>query len=161
MSDPLMRNRDSLIPLHGGYRKLLIWSPSIVGFALPIGAFIGVLLATSGWQQLHRLFFQETEEIVPLLTGAAINTVPFGLASLLTKQDLASGLAYRKILIRWLVRVVPVLAWYLFLLVSIIIASVKGLPGASTSPIALLTVPLFGVPAVLLSHWIIDKLQEG
>jgi hypothetical protein len=59
------------------------------------------------------------------------------------------------------VRFLPVLAWHLFLLIRMIIASVKGLPGASTSPIALLTVPLFGVPAVVLSHWIVDKLQEG
>jgi len=143
------------------YDKVLIWSPSIVGFVLPIGMLIGVLLVTGGWQSLHRFLFLDTGEIVPLLVGATINAMPFGLASILTKQDLESDLANRKILIRWFVRFLPVLAWYLFLLISMIIASVKGLPGASTSPIALLTVPLFGVPAVLLSHWIVDKLQEG
>ena len=121
---------------------------------------IGVLLVTGGWQSLHRFLFLDTEEIAPLLAGATINAVPFGLALILTKQDLESDPANRKRLIRWFVRFLPVPAWYVFLL-TMIIASVKGLPGASTSPIALLTVPLFGVPAVLLSHWIVDKLQEG
>ena len=77
------------------YDKVLIWSPSIVGFVLPIGMLIGVLLVTGGWQSLHRFLFLDTEEIVPLLAGATINAVPFGLASILTKQDLESDLANR------------------------------------------------------------------
>ena len=128
---------------------------------LPLGTLTGVLLVTGGWQSLHRFLFLDTEEIAPLLAGATINAVPFGLALILTKQDLESDPANRKRLIRWFVRFLPVPAWYLFLLIGTIIASVKGLPGAPTSPIALLTVPLFGVPAVLLSHWIVNKLQEG
>lgn len=132
------------------YDKVLIWSPVLAGLLLPI---ITTIAAGHGF--LGHLI-SDPFVIVRLLIGAVIISVPFGLASILTKQDLERDLAYRKILIRWLVRFLPVLAWFLFLLFSMIILSVKGLPGASTSPIALVTVPIFGVPAV----WIIDKLQE-
>ena len=136
------------------YDKVLIWSPVLAGLLLPI---ITPIAAGHGFLGY---LISDPFVIVRLLIGAVIISVPFGLASILTKQDLERDLAYRKILIRWLVCFLPVLAWFLFLLFSMIISSVKGLPGASTSPIALVTVPIFGVPVVLLSHWTIDKLQE-
>lgn len=141
--------------------QILIWSPALIGFILPLTTSVGVLAAMGGYSRILQLFTDDVQEIAPMVLGAAIISVPFCLASMLTKQDLASDLAYRKILIRWSVRFLPVLAWYLFLLINMIMASVKGLPGASTSAISMLTVPFFGVPAVLLSHWIIDKIQKG
>lgn len=144
---------------HKKYHGMLIWLPALIGFMLPIAASLGVRIFIDDGNGSPRLH-DDVREIAPIVMGAALNAVPFGVASLLTKQDIRSGLDLRRIMVRWLVRFLPVLGWNVLLLVNIIVASVKDLPGASTAAIALLTVPLVGTPAVLISHWIIDKLQE-
>ena len=137
---------------NGKYDRFLFWFPMLFGFFLPYIVYI----LGGGLDPIIALITQP-DELVISLVGALIGCTPFIVVAFQTKKDLNRKMAINVVVKNWLIRFVPTFLLYVIFLVSVMVAAIKRLPGASTAPIALLLLPILAIGLILLGNVVIRR----